>query len=403
MKFLPQKSALKQFMVNKKRARPPRLFMPRLIPYKREAPWTSESGLTAQLDYTKNLQCIPMFSKYIQNIGTTLLLFIVLCFPPFSHARLTTPHASGPLKTRVQNPLYLQFITQPIESTQTLKKKHFETSLETAFSNIFEFEPTGGSTSMRIDMEQWRTALTLGYGVRDNLDLKLEIPFISSSAGFLDGFVQGYHGLFGFPNGGRNRVPDYEYRFQLTHNGTALTNHQASPFGPSDMILRGKYLLPIAWPVKVAVVPALKIPTGKITGGLSSGHFDLGATVLVEKNLKRFHFVSQLGGAWINGHNNMEVILKKYLVQFGQSAEWQIADGVSLIAQLTGNTSLFKDVRADELTKIALDLNIGFAGTFPLKEHYFDEFYYQFSFGEDVIGYGPSVDFTTLFLVGVRY
>lgn len=338
-----------------------------------------------------------------QTFPHLALFFILLLLSATSHARLTTPRASGPLKTRVQNPLYLQFLTQPIESTQTLKNQQFETTLETAFSNIFEFEPAAASTSMRIDMEQWRTALTMGYGVRKNLDLKLEIPFISSSAGFLDGFVQGYHGLFGFPNGGRDLVPNYEYRFQLTHNGTALANHQASPFGPSDMIVRGKYLFPFDWPVKIAVVPALKIPTGKITGGLSSGHFDLGATVLIEKNLKRFHFVSQLGGAWVSGHNNMETILKKYLVQFGQSAEWQIADGVSLIAQLTGNTSLFKDVSADELTKIVLDLNIGFAGTFPIKHPYFDEFYYQFSFGEDVMGYGPSVDFTTLFLVGVRY
>lgn len=338
-----------------------------------------------------------------KTILACIFVFVLLLSPP-SHARITDSRSYGPLKTRVQNPLYLQFITLPIESAQTLNATQFETELQTAYSNVFEFEPAGlGNTSMRIDMEQWRTALTLGYGVTDNFDVKLEIPFVSTTAGFLDGFVQWYHNLFGFPNGGRSLVPNHEYRNQIVQNGTTIADYPASALGPSDMILRGKYLLPLDWPVKVALVPALKIPTGTITKGFSSGNLDLGSTVLVEKNLRRFHFVSQLGGAWISGHNSLESILKKYLVQFGQSAEWQIADGVSLIAQLTGNSSLFKNVSADELKKIALDLNIGLAGSFPLEHEYFDEFYYQFSFGEDVIGYGPSVDFTTLFLVGVRY
>lgn len=330
----------------------------------------------------------------------SLLVFFLISVP--SHARITDPRPYGPLKVRTQNPLYQQFITLPIESAQTLNAHQFETEIQTTHSNVFELEIVG-QTQLRFDMEQWRTIFTMGYGITDNLDVKIELPFVNSTAGFLDGFVQWYHNLFGLPNGGREFFPNYEYRFELSQNGTQLFSHSASGFGPADMLVRSKYLLPFDWPVKVALVPTIKIPTGKITSGLSSGNFDLGGHILVEKNLRRFHFVSQLGGAWISGHDHLDPILKNYFIQFGQSAEWQIADGVSLIAELTGNTPLFKNVSADELSTILLDLNVGFAGSFPLEHPYLDELYYQFSFGEDLIGTGPSVDFATLFLVGVRY
>ena len=335
-----------------------------------------------------------------QLFNFLLLAFIVFSIP--AHAKITDLRSSGPLQTRVQNPLSLQFLTLPIESAQTLNKNQYETFFQTAFSNVFEYE-ISGTTTLRFDMEMWRQALTFKYGITDTIEVGVELPFITNGSGFLDGFLNWYHDFWGLPNSGREIVPNNEFAFTLTQNGQTLIDHPSTPFGFSDTILRAKYLFLTSPSWKLAFSPAIKVPLGSSSKGLSSGHFDFGAQILAEKRLRRFHFVTQLGFVYVTGHDFLESILKKAFVQFGQSAEFQILDGLSLVAQLTGNSVLFKNVSADDLSKIALDLNIGFAGNFPLEHPFLDELFYQFSFGEDVTSTGPSADFTTFFLIGVRY
>jgi hypothetical protein len=335
----------------------------------------------------------------------SFLLAIAMLAPHIAVARIQDLRSSGPLSTRSQNPLYLQFLGMPIESAQTLNKHQMESSAETTFSNVFE-KRVSGTTQVSFDMEIWRTALTYKYGATDNLDFKIELPFLTTGGGFLDSFIQGYHDAFGFPNGGRNRFPNGTFDFQLTQGGTTVFNYADTDFGLSDITLRAKYLipkLPFKLPIKIALATYLKLPTGKLTEGASSGYPDLGETLLIETRLKRFHFVTQAGVAILTGHDKMASLLRNFYFQFGQSVEFQILDGLSAIAQVTGNTSAFKNVTAQELKSPVVDLNLGVAGTFPLHHKIFDEFYYQFSFGEDVTAIGPSVDFSVLWLVGVRY
>lgn len=341
--------------------------------------------------------------RITKQILAILSIAMLLTLP--AQARILDRRAYGPLKTRVQNPLYLQLLALPIESAQTLNKTQMQAEIQTTFSNVFEYR-TAGSTQLTFDMEIWRTALTYEYGITDNLDLKIELPFLSTTGGFLDSFIQGYHNAFGFPNGGREREPNGQYRFLLINNGVTLVDDPSSSLGLSDMTLRAKFLIPEAWhrlPVKIAVAPYVKLPTGKVTNGFSSGHADFGGALLVEAAYRRFHFVTQAGVVIISGHDKIESILNDAFFQFGQSVEFQILDGLSAIAQFTGNTSAFTNVSAGELTDIALDLNVGVAGSFVLNHRILDEFYYQFSFGEDVTGLGPSVDFSLLFMAGVRY
>lgn len=348
-----------------------------------------------------NLLAITKLFKKALSFVTLLTMFSTS-----AHARLTDLRAYGPLSVRTQNPLYLQLLALPIESTQTLNKKQFETQLTTTFSNLYERQGFG-ATQLTFDMEIWRTALNVSYGITDNFDLKIEFPFITNAGGFLDSFIQAYHNAFGFPNGGRNLTANGQFQFTLAQNGITLFDYPQTGFGFSDVTIRGKYLAlhHIAkFPIQLAIAPYLKLPTGEASRGLSNGHFDFGTQVLAETQIgKRFHLISQVGGVFLTGADNYGALLNTAFFQFGQSVEFQIRDGWSILAELTGNTSAFKNVSARELSDPVVDLNIGFAGEFPLRRSPLDEFFYQFSFGEDVMGTGPSVDFSVLFLAGVRY
>jgi hypothetical protein len=342
----------------------------------------------------------------MRRLLTSLLVLAAFFCPTLpAHARITDLRGYGPLKSRSQNPLYLQFLALPMESATTLNRGEFETELATTFSNTFEFSPFT-ATQVNLDMESWRTALTLGYGITESLDVKLEVPIISNGGGFLDSFIQEYHNLFGLPSGGRDRIADGSFSYSINQGGTALVNHGSQPAGLSDINLRAKYSLSehVRLPFDLAVSAHLKLPTGQKSAGLGSGHVDGGIGIHAHKDFfRQFHSHTHVGAIFLGGHDGLDPLLREFVFSFGQSFEWQFVDGFSAIVQLTGNTSAFHGVDAAELSEIVLDLNVGFAGAFTLGKGLVDEFYYQASFSEDVMSSGPSTDFSVLLLTGIRY
>ena len=333
-----------------------------------------------------------------------IFILILLFLPSLSFASLTEYRPAGPLNARSQNPLYLQFLAMPIESPQTLNQHQFETKVSTTFSNAFEYDPFA-NTIVNLDMEIWRTAIAFAYGVTDEIDIQIEIPFITNGGGFLDSFIQWYHNLFGLPNGGRELVGNNEFHYDLIQGGNNLLGYTNTAFGFSDITLRFKYIFSerLRLPFFLAATGYVKLPTGQASKGLGSGQLDAGMSLFGEKSIKRFHFVTQVGVAVLGKSNALNPIQKRAFFSFGQSVEFQILDALSVIVQLTGNTSAFKNTNTTVLSDPVLDLNIGFAGAVPLQHWFIDEFFYQWSFSEDIMSRGPSVDFSVLFLMGVRY
>jgi hypothetical protein len=201
-------------------------------------------------------------------------------------------------------------------------------------------------------------------------------------------------------------VADNQFSYTLSQNGTTLFNHGITSFGLADTTLRFKlnasYVLPI--PFELAIAPYIKIPTGSETKGLGSGHVDFGLSLFAHKNFwRRLHSFTQVGMVVLGGHDTLDALLKPTYFNFGQSFEYQIVNGLSALIQLTGSSPAFKNRDNDDLSKMVMDFNVGLAGAFPLKHKILDEFFYQWSFGEDILSTGPSVDFSVFFLTGVRY
>lgn len=339
----------------------------------------------------------------IKTIPYVIALAWVLFLVPNAFAKILDLRSAGPLLTRTQNPLSLLFVATPWESPHTLNRGQFATTLNTTFSNIFEYDQTG-NTQLTLDMELWRTAVDVTYGLTDKIDVKIEIPMMSNAGGFLDSFIQWYHTTLGVPNGGRQLVASNQFTYTVSQNGTTLINYNSCGLCLSDMSIRFKYqidqkLLP--W--DLAIAPVVKLPTGAKSHGFGSGRFDGGLSFLAQKSLKRFHLTTQLGLGVLGGHETLDPILRSTYFSFGQSLEFQINDAIAVIGQLTGQTGAFHNVDGSPLSSVVLDLNIGFAGNMTLEHSWLDEFTYQLSFGEDVLGLGPSVDFSAFLSVGMRY
>lgn len=336
------------------------------------------------------------------------LLCCLLCLHVFVvQARCDEQEARafGPLSVRSQNPLYLQLLSMPLESATTVDVDAFASTLQITYSNLFEYYPVG-SDIIFYDMELWRTAFHWKYGISERLDMAVELPVVSQVGGFLDGFIEGYHNAFGFPNGGRSLEAQNQFRFFLSRQGHTLVDYNRQSLGLADAVLRFKYQFKHfrksqTWDASLAVYA--KLPTGEVDAGLSSGHADFGMSLFVQKNFTRWHLHSQLGFVQLGGHKFLEDQLRAGFVQFAQSVEWQAFDGLSFLTELSGNSPAFKSFSADPMSDMVLDLTLGLAGAKPLQSKMADEFFYTLGFSEDILSRGPSVDFSLQLQMGLRY
>jgi hypothetical protein len=133
-----------------------------------------------------------------------------------------------------------------------------------------------------IDGESQRYELSIRRSIGNRFEIGMSVPWISYNGGVLDGFIEGWHNVWGLPDGGR---PDYAKR-QLTINyqrrGRAELDFDRAEAGFGDAQLTAAWQLIQSAQNAVALAGHINLPTGdadKLTGsGKGSAGFTLAAT-----------------------------------------------------------------------------------------------------------------------------
>lgn len=283
-------------------------------------------------------------------------------------------------------------------------RNDFSFRIDNTYSNVFEIgaSPTN---DLLLDTELLRTALHFDYGIYDDMEVGLELPFIRFDTGFLDGFLQDYHKTFGFPNGGRDTVSNGSFTYRLSEGGTPIyrVNQENFNLGDITLNLKHNFIKEGVRKPSVAWLFYFKFPTGDRGEGLGSGNPDFGFATALEKNYKRFHGFLNLGYFVNGGHDPIQKYL--YISNFSYviGGEFSISHQVSVVVQIYGGTPLFKDTKMQQLDDFPMDLQIGFKGEHPIKEKKNLRLTWQAGFSEDINPNGPSIDFTVLGSVGLKF
>lgn len=183
----------------------------------------------------------------------------------------------APFATRNQSSLVRIFGLPALGSAEVLAARASTLSLSLGYSS--EYLVTGREDEyLLLDGETSRLAVGGRYGVRDGLEVAFEIPWITQTGGFLDGFLRDYHSAFGFPFTGGVDAPRDRSRIQyLPREGRGLELAPASAslgdlqVGAALRLLRAE----AAMPVTLALRGALKLPTGNSRQVAGSGSLDV--------------------------------------------------------------------------------------------------------------------------------
>lgn len=266
-----------------------------------------------------------------------------------------------PFSTPNQSPLALTLLPFSSVSAHVPEKGTTTFRPFAAYSSIFT-KQRSDSSSIFLDMELLTVSLGCDYVLAPGLQVGLELPFVYYYGGFLDHTIQEYHDIFGFPNGGREDVPNNEVHYQVSHKGRTLIDRTSNGSGIGDVKLFGKFAVveeSAKWPA-VSGLAQISFPTGSETKGIGAGGPLFGAGVALDKRYGRFSF--NLNGLFfylqesdfLSELSINNAFAGSFTTGFALTPKW------TLMVQFNGATPLFEETGVDGLDNGILQVLLGF-------------------------------------------
>lgn len=227
----------------------------------------------------------------------------------------------------------------------------FSTRLASSLANHAD---TGENTSEAIvlDGETYYADLVLRYGLSERWELGLDLPYVAHRDGKLDNLIEGWHELFGLPNGERQR-PSNELELAYLRDGTPAAGLEHPGGGPGDLRLTGAYQLAVTddGGRAVALRGVVKLPTGDADRLRGSGATDVAVSLegtdritLADQSMELF---AQAGVLYLGRGEVLPDQQKDAVIFASATLGWQWRPNVELRLQLAVQGEYFNSGLAE--------------------------------------------------------
>jgi len=238
---------------------------------------------------------------------------------------------------------------------QTTARLDFDLANHATESNV-------GIESILLDGETYVATLGLRYGTGEDLQLGLDLPWVSQQRGFLDGFIRDWHDFFGLPKGDREKLPNNELAFIYSRDGAEPLRLENRTNGLGDVRL----LLAWQWLADerraVSLQGAVKVPTGDAGDLTGSGGWDLSLAVSGQRDFRldsgSVATWAGLGGSWLGGGGVLADQAREWAVNAWLGVGWSPLVWLGLKLQLDSHSALYRS-ELRELGEPALILTLG--------------------------------------------
>ncbi len=262
---------------------------------------------------------------------------------------------------RNHNP-FLQVFGLPAGEPASLQPEGtYRYRVSLAIANHAEQDQTA-LESGETDGESYFLDLTYRYGLRDGLELGVDVPLVAHAGGFLDGPIENWHDLWGLSNSRRSGPRDQiDYRYVAPDGDTYRL--QSSEAGIGDIRLGAALRLgnpgrKRAWALRAGV----KLPTGDADKLLGSGAVDYYLSLHLDDRYSlagRELRVSALAGTLFPGDGDTVPAEQRDAVGFvGMALAWQASRRWSLMAQVNGESAYY-DSDLEILGANSVQLTVG--------------------------------------------
>jgi Protein of unknown function (DUF3187) len=270
-----------------------------------------------------------------------------------------------PFYTQNQSPLVQIYGLPPIGDASVLPARKADVRLIADLANNY-VKDSNPRESILLDGESTRISLDARYGIARGFEVGVTVPYIILSGGFLDGFIDGYHSTFGFPQGGRDQAPRNRLLYVYQRDGQQRLKIDSSSAGLGDISLTGGWQLYQGEnkPQRaVALRASLKLPTGDsdLLHGSGSTDFSLWVTASDDWKLEVGHF-TLFGAAGMMALTDGKVLQgqQRNLVGFGcLGFGWSPLRWIAFKIQTNAHTSFYEDSELREVNAASAQLTVG--------------------------------------------
>lgn len=314
-------------------------------------------------------------------------------------------HPPMPLRYRNQHPLFLQMPNLTPMPVDALPAGEGAWSVTPQYSNIFE-RAFDAAYDVRIDFEQLRTDIAFAQGLGNGFTAELQIPILTTGGGFLDPFLNWYHRLLGVPNAGRDLFPDNDFAFRITDLTTGANVYDVTPvgigLGDVAVALRHETIPRRPGRPGLGWFAQVELPTGRASRGLGNNQIDYGFGILTDIASKRWSGFLNAGYFVSGGHPTIDQFLQHEYFSYVLGGAFQFSRRLAAQIQIHGGTPQLTGISHRQWHDFPLDIVFGIGGDYPaaLGE---DTLFWQLAFSEDLHADGPSIDFTAIAQLGLRW
>ena len=195
---------------------------------------------------------------------------------------------------------------------------------------------------LNFDGETLRFALELRYGLAQNWDVQLEVPWLDHSGGHMDDWIDDWHDLWGMPDGGRDDVRNDQLDYRYANRGGTEFSLQDSTSGLGDISLSLTHAFYRNKSSVASLVLGYKFSTGDDDDFLGSGGDDAFVALRFsgpQLSDLPLSWHGQVGYLRAGDSDILGDVQEQDLWFAGLTVDWQVAQRWSLIAQIDGHAA----------------------------------------------------------------
>ena len=288
------------------------------------------------------------------------------------------------------NPLTLGYAGPESSFPMIQKQGAWRWQMATNIANTVQADSNAMSgDNILIDAETTAIRLAVEYGLAERWSMVVDLPYINHGKGRLDGAVNEFHDIFGFPDGPRGDRPEDLFEVSYQRDEQYLVNVARPQSGFGDMGVSLIYSLDKSWVQDLKVGSKLKVPTGNPSRLTGSGTHDIAFWLSATNPLgNQFSHFLTLGGTLIEQDRGLLSDMRNSGYGFlSYGVAWRYSPAIDLKIQLDTRSAIYKQTA---LLPLRSATTVSFGGVLRLSNNYILEI----AIAEDIaVGTAPDVVF----------
>lgn len=313
-----------------------------------------------------------------RSLGPWAVALVSLGLPRVATAQGLPEYAPINPVAQSRSGLYFQPYREP-------RPGHLSVDVRLDYGSAIEYNLPSARPSFLLDGEFLRVEVAAARDLNERLFLLGSIAANGAYGGFLDGFLNWYHGLLGLKLPERTSRPNNVFAYQLALNDGLTLRRSASDLFLGDLRLAAGYR-PTPW---YQGVLTLTLPTSTGPDGYGRGTLSLSVLNTLHARLSsRFVYEGGLGFGWTPAHGELSPYQKKAFASGTSGLRFRFWGRQSLFATVFYHSPYYHRTLLPALDRRELSLDFGWLlATNGGKE-------WRIGMTEDLEPSGPAIDIT---------